>query len=485
MSSFKRRFTRFLFAGAERRRFRWSSVVETLLFLAALLFLNHLVHPEYRGYLSVHPHPFWAIILFISIRYVFKESMLCALITASVYSFFIVFPAQGSFHFSALDLFSDFKIPLLFLIAAGLISGYAQHLVERTEVLRSQLRHMSQEMHELKDKNQAAAQALRRLEARIASEFTTILDLFEEAALIKQTSPAQIKRNLLEALVQYLNVEQCSYFDVERGHLVKSFSIGSNDEGQADHPPDQDILLVEALRSTQVAHLSQFAQQADLESYQGSSLMAGSLRSATGEVMGLVSIDKLPFIDYNPHSLKLFGTMLKWWSSILDEANRLRELRAKSVFNEELELYNYTYFAGRIFQEFERARRFSLPLSLSLVRINAFDQVPSEKVDELRRTLARIMHEMLTELEMASCYKDDALVAITFPIMMAVDAEERMGQLVEQIDAFAFHPYQDPEKSLSLSWSIADYEIGMQSPEDLISKVEQNLERLADSALAM
>ena len=460
----------------ERKGFRWSSVIETLILAAAILIVSRTLHPEDFGYLSVYPHPFWVIIILISIRYVFKESMVCALIAAAVYSFFVVFPARDVFHFSAINLFSDFKDPLLFLITAGFISGFTQHLFERTEVLRSQVRERDKEIERLHDQNEASTHALRRLEARIAGEFTNILDLFEALSRTKQMSSDQIKHNLLEVLKHYLNVEQSSYYDVERDQLVRSHSLGADSVGPADHPPEEDLLLTEALRSEGVAHLGQFARQSDLEHYQGASLMAGALRNAAGHVIGLVSVESMPFIDYNPHSFKLFQTILEWWSAMLDERMGLEALRAKSVFDDEVGLYNYTYFAGRIAQEFERVRRFSLPLSLALVRIDYFAAVPPEKVGDLRLTLARIINEMISELEMASCYKSDALVAITFPIMMATDAEERMKEIIGQIDAFDFHPYQDSENRLSLSWATADYEIGMESHEEMIDRMEQKLE---------
>jgi len=459
-----------------RGGFRWSSVVETAIFLAIILVFNYLVHPEDPGYLSVQPHPFWVVVLLISIRYVFKESILCALIPAGAYGLYVVLLSANPYHFSALSLFSDFKNPLLFLIVAGFISGYTQHLLERTQVLRTQLSDRDREVAALNDRNQAASQALRQLEARIASEFTSILDLFAELARTKQMSSAQIKENLLDVLTRYLDVEQASYYDVERGQLLRRSTIGPED-GRGSRPdPEQDILLAEALRSTEAAHLGQFARERDLEEYQGLSLLAGSLRSAEGEVIGVASVERMPFIDYNPHSFKLFDTILQWWSSVLDETVRLEELRAKSVYNEGLGLYNYPYFTDRIVQEFERARRFSLPMSISLLRIDSFAEVRQEQIHELRATLASIINQNISELEMTACYTSNALLAISFPISMAADAEEKMRRIMAQIDSFAFHPYQDRNKILSLSWAIADYEIGMESHQELIDRVEQKLE---------
>jgi len=468
------------------RGFRWSSLIETLLFLGGVLLYNLLSGSQDPGYRSVHPHPFWVVILLISVRYVFKESMLSAALAALSYSYFVVFPADAVFHFSALSLFSDFKEPLLFLIVAGFISGYTQHLLERTYVLRRQVRARDDEIAELGDRNRAAVQALRRLEGRIASELTSILDLFAELAHTKQMSPEQVKRGLLEVLVNYLRVEQAMYYDIERGQLRPRYAIGPDPdvtevEREAFTPDrDRDFLLLGALETGEAIHLGQFTQQEDLDQYQGQSLLAGSLRSAAGDPIGLVSVERIPFIDYNPHTFKMFGTVLDWWSSVLDEALRLEELRAQSIFNQEAGLFNYHYFSSRIAQEFERTRRFALPMSLSLIRIERYAEVRRDKVGDLRLTLARIVNQIISELEMAALYKTDELMAISFPIAMAEDAEKRVRAIVAQIEAFDFHPYQDPELPLQLTWAIADYEIGMNSHEELIARVEQQLEESAD-----
>ena len=467
--------------------FRWSSVIETLLFAGAILIFNYLLHPQDPGYLSVQPHPFWGVVLLISIRYVFKESILSALIVAAIYSAYTFLPEGGTYRFSALALFSDFKDPLLFLIVAGFISGYTQHLLERTQVLRRLVNERNEEIAELRDQNRATTQALRRLEGRIAGEFTSILDLFAELARTKQMSSDEVKRSLLDVLVAYLDVEQATYYDVERQQLLSRFVV---DEKEKTAVPvaalsagevEEDFLLTEALNARETVHLGQFARQEDLDRYQGRSLLAGTLCGLTEERIGLVSIERLPFVDYNAHTFKLFGTILQWWGTALDEALQLEELRGQSVFDTALGLYNYAYFANRLAQELERTRRFSLPMSLALLRIENYAEVRPEKRDDLRLTLARIVNQVVTELEMAALYKADDLLAISFPIAMVEDAEKKVHAIGEQIAAFAFHPYLDPEVVLSVTWAIADYEIGMDSHEELIANAESKLAETVDA----
>ena len=458
---------------------RWSSTVETIVFLAAVLVVNYLLHPDDRAYLAIDPHPFWAIIILISIRYSFRESILAAVIAAGTFSYFVLFPAAGAFHFSAISLYSDFKEPLLFLIVAGVISGYTQHLTERTNVLRRLLGEKDVETTALRDANRASSEALRQLEARIAGESTSVLNLFEELARTKRLDSDGIKKDLIEVLERYVHAEVVTYYEVDRGNLQQSFtSRKGQDPGGTNL--SEDILLAEALRSEQVAHLGQFLTESDLEGYRGLSLLAGALRDVDGEALGVVSVERLPFVDYNPYTFKMFETTIQWWGSILDERLRLEELREQSVFSEQLRLYNYNYFRGRIAQEFERARRFSLPLSLGLLRIDRYGEVQPDRRDDLKATIARLINGAITELDMAALYRCDDVLALSFPIAMAQDAQDRLEHIAREIEAFDFHPYDKVDEPLSVRWCVAEYEIGMASHEELIRRAEEQIGLASD-----
>jgi len=466
-----------------RSAFRYSSVVETLAVLAVLIAANRIFGFAAWGYLDIQPHPFWAIVVLIAIRYPFREGLVCASLPALAYALFVVFPSEGDYFFLTTNLFSDYKEPILFVVVGGVISGYTEHLTRRTEALRDRLQAREEEMASLGERNRATQEALNKLELRIAGQSTSMVDLFGSLSQTRSMTPDEIKLNLMAVLRQYLNMAQGKYYDVERGQPVRGRLLSEDGRVTEVGPPaGEDFILTEAQRLKHVAYLGQFAQSADFDAYRASSLLAGPLLNDSGEAIGLVGIEKMPFLDYNPHSFKLFGTILSWWASALDEGIRLQTLREESVFNEELGLYNFAYFWGRLNQEFRRARRFSIPLSLSLIRIDQFDGVAQEKQRDLVVTVARVIARNVTELEMASCYKTEDTVALVFPFLMAPDAEEKVRKIAAEINAFGFQPYQDADERLALSWSVADFQIGMEDFGQLITQAESGLETPCEKA---
>ena len=115
--------------------FGWAALIEAALLLTVLLAVSYFYLPGDSGLFSLKPHPFWIIIILISVRFGLLESLLCALFTAFVYSSLKIFTWDGDFYYSSLRLWADFKEPLLFILVAVVISGYRENLIKRIENL--------------------------------------------------------------------------------------------------------------------------------------------------------------------------------------------------------------------------------------------------------------------------------------------------------------------------------------------------------------
>ena len=155
---------------------------------------------------------------------------------------------------------------------------------------------------------------------------------------------------------------------------------------------------------------------------------------------------------------------------------QLEELQRTSVFDQQLGLYNYGYFSGRLKQEFRRAQEYSLPLSLTLLRIDDFDAIERQKKRAFLSVVVRIITKNVTELDLVSKYKQESQIAITLPLTMAEDADEKAQRIMREVAAFNFHPFDDTGRDVTLSAFSANYEIGMASHEELVGRVESGLE---------
>lgn len=461
-----------------REGFRWGAIAETIAFLIAARAINHYLFPDDPGFMSVQPHPFWLIAVLIPLRYRLAESLISAILAAALYVAPIVFPKEGIFYFSSLSIFETFKIPILLVFVCGIISDYTDALHKRIDALRGQLDKRMDELKALEGTNEAVNQALKRIESRIAGQMSSVMDLFHTLSRTSRMSPGQIKKDLLAQMVAHANVESCAWFDIAEEEITLVDSIGTPEGADALErvaAVKESILFAEALRTKQVANLGQLARQEEMSRYDGLSLIVGPVLNSAGIVVAAVTVDRISFVNYNPHTFKLVSTMIEWWGTMLEKRLEFEEVRNRSVFNEELGVYNYSYFMLRIVGEFERARRHSIPLAITLIRIGDYSEVPQAKSHDLYASLAKIVTKSVRTLDMVSAYSLPDTICVTFPLTAGSDAEGKVKKIMREIDAFDLHPYQGKDKKLSLSWYTGEFRIETETHRQLLRELEKGL----------
>ena len=452
---------------------RWFALLEAVVYLALVVVVNRVVHPEHHGYLYMHPHPFWIVAILIPLRYGFRESVVCALLASAVYAFFVVFPQGGTYTFRLENVFPDFTEPILFLLVAGLFGEHNERTIQRYHALQGRVARKEAEIAQLEEEKNVNLEALRLVESRVVEQMASVLDLVKALAETKKMSPVEIKAHMLQMAQEYTKAEQACYYDVRAGKLVAVTSVGEPDSSTA--PASRDMIVREAIRRKDIAYISELLEAQDMPKYRDMSLLAGAVRNRENAVVGVVSVGRMPFLAFNPSSFKLFSTIVDLWGGALAECLQLEELQRSSIFDQELGLYNYSYFLARLAEEFRRARDFSLPLSLTLLHIRDFATVLNDKRRAFLGVLTKIITRNITELDLIARYRHDSTIAIIFPLTMAEDATKKVARITDEIQRFDFHPYRDAGHTASLDAFSANYEIGMQSHEDLIGKAEQGI----------
>lgn len=451
-------------------RFQWEGPIEAAIMTGAIVAISMLAGAHDRGFVSIHPHPFWIPVILVSLRHGFKESMLGAIIACAAYVYFTVGNAGVNYHFSSLRIFDDFREPVCFIAAAWIISGVSESASQKLRHLKEMMAAKEGRIQSLSAEADAAKAALTQLEKGIAGQFNTIRNLFDSLSVIKKKQTEEIKKGLLDALAEYIGAKSCSFYEMDNDHLVKTHAMGHGDESPS--PGGEDAILEEAILKKEVAHIGRHAGNS---AACGGSIIAGPILDRDGNVGAIVSIEKMPFVSFTPDNIRLFGVLLHWWSSILDENRMNAELREKSVFDEEMQMYSYSYFLRRYEQEFERSKLYSIPLSLCIVRINNFADVIPEKARALRKAIAGITSRFFTEIDIISAFREDSMMAATLPIKPLAEAEAEIKKAVSEIESFGFQPYENPKLKLSISWAAAEFEMGMKSGGELLAKVEKRL----------
>ncbi|MDA1353067.1 MAG: hypothetical protein O3A01_01185 [bacterium] len=456
-------------------RFNPRAIVLGACSLAVILVINWITHPENLGYIHVHPHPFWVVILLIALRYGIRESVVLSLCIAGVYSGFILFNNSEPYFFSSITLFNDFKDPFLFILVGAMVGELSEtnQLIRRRYKERLRFRHRA--FTKLRTKFLATEQALQIISDRISGQFADVLDLFDSVSATKTMSADATEAHMLNVLQRFLHVNSLTLFSVTGTLIVPKVHIRNGQPSVEQLPNfDHDVLIQSVLTSKKESYFD-VLDESELTAHQSDVLLAGPIFNSEGHITGIVAVEDINFLHYNPTTFKLFRILLNWWGHLIEERRFLDELYAQYHHEEHIGILHYRYFLRRGKMEFTRATQYHVPLTIAVIEVEHPDRLNNSLFNELTLSISHIFHYFLEEVEMISFYKSMGQFAILYPAVSSDVVETRLQKVIEEIDRYALHPYLDTDVALTLKYAIATTQRQSNSFSELLDEVDTKL----------
>ncbi|MBT5855698.1 hypothetical protein HOH87_03580 [bacterium] len=435
------------------------------------ILLLSLLFPDNIAFLSFHPHPFWISIFVVSLRSRIRDSLINALVCAVIYSIFLV-QNTPFFMFSTITIFSLFKEPVLFLIVATVVGESSERLVHQRQRFLTHMRSRVRRMATLQERHTAVTEALKLLSDRITGQNTDVLDLFNEVSLSKRLTYDDMLVAMLNTITKHLKAKVCMYHEVHGQHVYRRYSHENGRIHRFNEPTTTDFLFNEALRTKRISHLAYAMQEADFKHYHGTHLIVGPVLNSSKVPIGLVSIDEIDFINYNPSTLKLLQCILTWWGTVLEERQTMDDLHRKSIYNEELGVYSFAYFGQRLEEEFTRAKNHKVPLTIARVHLDDPENILPNKRMELLSTVSTILGSFLSALDLVATDHILGSFVLLFPGRSEEESQKNMGITLEEVARYQLKPYEHhPDTQLSISSSIVQLSDHISS-EDLLAQLD-------------
>lgn len=299
---------------------RQAALVEITLFFAVALSVD-LLFLDFERFASVKPHPFWAIVLLCAVQYGTSEALVAvaaataALLVGNV-------PAQGFEEDLYAWLLRATLDPLLWAIAAVLF-GELQGRMRRE---RDQLR---DDIEQSRRREEVIAAAYRRLdlrreglEARVAGQLRTVFAIYNAAKGIERMAADQIEAGVGDLVRTVMAPRRYSLFLLRGETLVLAMNEGwDKDETRFAASFDGQSTLFQAIvgsRRTLVAALA-----ADDAVLRGEGLLAAPLLNVdTQEVIGMLKIEEMGFLDLTATTIENFRLLCEWIGTAYANAAR-------------------------------------------------------------------------------------------------------------------------------------------------------------------
>ncbi|MDH4065054.1 MAG: GAF domain-containing protein [Acidobacteriota bacterium] len=377
----------------ERHPSSWSPVIETGLYIACVLAADAIWGRGNR-FAHVEPHPFWGVVLLMAVHYGTREGLLAtgactvALLVGNL-------PSQSldqNIHDYSLQVLSR---PLLWM-AAALVLGELRmrHRHEHGEALE-RLSNAERRVGLLANAHKDLSAAKERLETRLAGQVRTATGLFEAARALETLEPGKVLAGAADLVEVALQATSFSIFLLEGNTLVLATAQGWNDEQpHAERYAGTSPLFQQVVGGQHYISVATPEGQAVLN---GHGLMAGPLIDpASGQLIGVLKIERMAFLEFNLTSLQTFRTLCGWIAAAY--ANAVTH-KASQIEDETTRLYGMKFLDTQAAYVTELALRFGFDLTLLLFRVEV-EALTEEQRREIPAALGEVSRKMLRRTDM-------------------------------------------------------------------------------------
>ncbi|MBI2066559.1 MAG: hypothetical protein HYW02_00600 [Deltaproteobacteria bacterium] len=441
---------------------------EIPLFYLLLLGVNFVFFPSRPVFLGVDPHPYWIGILIFGLRYGILSGFFVGVLSAALYlgiSFVFV-------ENYLLEELSFYILPSSFILVGLLVGG----LIHRYHNSLSRLGHEKEEALKnvvaLKEKLVTLEAVNQGLEKKIVSRMSTLVTLYEGARRLESLRLEELYHSILDFMAKTLGAEEMAlYLRTPEGWQLKE-KIGWKEyyrrpafyqmnEGMTGAAGSRGKILT--IRD----FLGEGEESSDSLKQVGDAIAAGPLKKGEqGEVVGVVAIQKIPFVEFNSATINLFSFLLQWASRAVGRVHFIEELKSAEILDPGYQVYSRKYFFSRLHQEFVRSKSYSLPLSAGLVHVQWKGEV-SRKENRLA-ILANLLRETVREMDVVSLYGEgDVLFAILLMTASKNQTEEICEKILRNVEILKF--------PLSMKLGFSSFRPAMQGEEEMIHEAKKQL----------
>ncbi|MCX7934750.1 MAG: hypothetical protein N3A66_05770, partial [Planctomycetota bacterium] len=422
----------------------WSWLIELFAIIAVILTAGLISKKDDPFLLSLHPHPFWAAVLLIALRYGLVPGAIAGGTCAALHLMALqVAGAQMeiSLHLASGELAAAALYPLVGIFAGEIIE---QHL-RRADALREIIAEQRQRIATAEARRGEIEIAYRQLEGQIAGQTDTFGALCESAKQLDSLEEKEIYSGLCRLLRRHLSAERVSIWTI-----APDGAVACAEPPDAPPAPLPEIGRA-ALRCGAVVDASRLYR--DRDDAPGGGLLAGMLRSEDQRALAVVVIEDMAFVGFTPTAVRTFELLLDWASRSLARAQRLQASRQRAIWEDELDLATPVYLKARSQEELRLAARRRAPASLLILSWEG--QIAAEVCRRLCRVIARLLKHLIRLSDTASYFAERSAFVIFLPDTDAAGAETVRCKLANSLAAFGISPYGDG-RPLRLAWGMAE-----------------------------
>ena len=413
---------------------------------ALVLAMGCIISPSDPFLLDVQPHPFWAIVLLVAVRYGSPAGPVAGISCAvlHVLGLWVV----GVRPADLLQMGStEIVVPLLYVVIGAIVGDTVESHMRRGDYLKGQLKELRDRLNYSESRRTELELAYQQVESRVAGNTDTLLSFYDGLMRMTSTDRREVYRALVELIKRQHRADRCGvWLRQADGSFRREYPEPASDEPV---PTVGQVALEEGGVVTAAGLFGQDEDEVDPEA----GLMAGLISAGDGEVRAVAVVQSMQFIGYTPTTVKLFGQLLDVASRSVSRATALENAQRSRVEDPSLQVSSEVYLRTRARQELSLAERRGTPASLMLCGLPG--GLPASVRNRLIAALAEIVRNQTRSSDTVAYLGDEAALAVFMPDTDGDGCRIVMERLQKRVEWFDFRP-PDQTEPLTFGWGRAE-----------------------------
>jgi hypothetical protein len=432
---------------------------------AILVFLDLILFPGEYGFREVQRiaiNPFVLLILLTVIRYGTIWGYYAAVLSAA---YLVITPPLTLNHF--LGFFPEIALFFILLLVFGRVHDA---MAKKIRDLGIEADEGKKKYRQLNEQYEVLSFLKENYEKKILMRPTTMADLYKDAEKMQALDVNALHEEIVRVVIKYVEAQKASLYWVDGKWLKLKHAEGYRDyetkpRGQIDVEEEPYHTVIEQGEVVSI-------NEGDLKEalINRSPLYMGPMKDLEGNVRGILSVDSLSMLKFNPISRKTFSMICDWASKAIENALSYEISESRRIIDPELGVYRPHYFLMRLEEALINAKKTGAEFTYLSIEVLKWNEVIEKHQIPTLKFIARILGQHLRDFD---------ILALTdrkqeFQILMAQIAEGSLKEFFEEVSGemltINLKPFNDKE-TLRIRVSYRRDLAKTNSVEDLVASV--------------
>lgn len=453
-----------------------SDIIEILLGYAILIAINLFWFRDNIGFVGVKYHPFWIVILLVAARYGFRGGLMAGL-SAAVILLALIKTTNPIITAKTLITYEYLETPLLFIVVGTFLGELRQNQKRKYRDVKTKYETLKKNNTNLIENFKALNDAKKELDTRIIGQEQTVSTLYDAAQDLKSLKEADIYPAVLGILTQFVGAEKCSIYMLSNDKLKLADNSGW--EENHNHPTEINLnegMMGQAFSTKSTTSVNYMLKVENISEFINLNMVVSSpITNNSEQVMGVLNIEKLPFIKFNPQAIRMTSLIADWCGSAIENARTYKETKDKNISDDVTGAYTFSYLNERLTEEFQRAFRYKLILGILFIEIEDFTYITDDFKHDVLSVLGFVLKNNTRRTDFLFNYSKPGQFVFVLPHTNNQGIKVLSNKILKEIYEFKFKPYTEEERYLEIKCGIAEFDNKVKSPDDLIKLALDNL----------